>query len=217
VVDDMTARAVRGAWQQAEQGLYSMGSGDVARYELAIRLVRAVADELGAVGSTADLLDAWPRAEELVHAAADRAGLSTMSLRVDQVAGAAFALRQATLQAQEARQLRIERVAAARAEGADWVVLHEGGNLSAGLADPYGSTRMHVASGLAVVSGIYPDPATGGPVRTLTVVGLDPRTGDLVDDDPGVADLECLDERTFLSAEHDLRGLVERRSSEHVG
>ena len=215
--DEMTARAVRSAWQQAEQGLYSMGGGDVARYELAVRLVRAVADELADVGSTSALLDAWPRAEELVHTAAGRAGLSTTSLRVDQVAGAAFALRQMTLQAQEARKLRIERVAAARAETADWVVLHEGGSIPAGLADPYGSTRMHVASGLAIVSGVHPDPATGRPVRTLTVVQLDPGTGDLVDDDPGVAHVECPDERAFQSAESALRALVEDYRSQHVG
>src|SRR6266545_2888132 len=55
----------------------------------------------------------------LVAAAAERTGLALGSLSVDQVAGAAFALRQVALQAEEARRARSDLVAAARAEGAD--------------------------------------------------------------------------------------------------
>src|SRR5262245_59656814 len=104
MVDEMTARALRTAWQQAEQGLYGMGGGDVSRYELAVRLVRAVSDELGHVTSTAELMDQWPHAEELVHSASARSGLAIGALPVDQVAGAAFALRLTALRAQEARR-----------------------------------------------------------------------------------------------------------------
>lgn len=216
VADEMTTRALRTAWQQAEHSLYSMGGGDVARYEQAIRLVRAVADDLADVDSTAALADRWSGADVLVEAASARAGLPIGTLRVDQVAGAAFALRHSALHAQEARQARAALVRAARDEGAEWVVLHESGDLLAGLADPYGSTRMHLGSGLAIVAGMHPDPGNGSPVHTLTVVRLDKESGDLVDDDPGVADLDYSDASSFRSGETALRDLVEDRAARHV-
>ncbi|GAB3201164.1 hypothetical protein GCM10027062_22540 [Nocardioides hungaricus] len=215
MADEMTARALRTAWRQAEQSLYAIG-GDVDRYEQAIRLVRAVSDELGDVESTAALVDRWPDAEALVGAASARAGVPVGGLQVDRVAGAAFALRCAALQAQEARKARTELVRAARVEGAGWVVLHESGDPLAGLADPYGSTRMHVGSGLAIVAGLHPDPSDGSPVRTLVVVQLDPETGDLLDDDPGVADLACPDVASLRAGESTLRGLVEQRASRRI-
>ncbi len=215
MTDEMTARALRSSWRASEQALYSVGGGDVERYQRAIRLVRVVADELGDTDSTAALADRWPEAGGLVAAAAERTGLALGSLSVDQVAGAAFALRQVALQAEEARRARSDLVAAARAEGADWVVLHETGDPLAGFADPYGATRMHLASGLAIVASMQPDPATGVAVHTLTVVRLDPRTGDLVDDDPGVADLTYTDSSSFRSGEVALREVVEEAAAAH--
>lgn len=209
MTDEMTARALRSSWQAAEQTLYSMGGGDVGRYERAVMLVRAVFDELRETESTATLVDRWPEAGAIVAAAAERAGLGLGSLPVDQVAGAGFALRHAALREAETRQARADLIAAARTEGAEWVALHETGDPLAGFADPYGSIRVHLPSGLAIVAGVQPDPATGAVAHTLTVVGLDPLNGDLVDDDPGIADLTYSDCTSFRSGEVALRGLVE--------
>jgi hypothetical protein len=209
MTDEMTARALRTSWRAAEQSLYSIGGGDVERYQRAVRLVRAVADELLDIGSTDALADRWPEAGEMVAVAVQRTGLTLGSLPVDQVAGAAFALRQAALQAEETRRARSELIAAARSEGDDWVVLHETGDPLAGFADPYGSTRMHLESGLAIVAAVQPDLTTGAAVHTLTVVRLDLRTGDLVDDDPGVADLAYSDSSSFRSGQTALREVVE--------
>jgi len=209
MTDEMTARALRSSWRAAEQALYSIGGGDVERYERTVKLVRAVVDELRDTESTVALVERWPDAGRIVAAAADRAGLVLGSLPVDQVAGAGFALRHAALQALESRRARADLVSAAREGGADWAVLHESGDLLAGFADPYGSTRMHLASGLAIVAGVQPDPSNGAAVHTLTVVQLDPLTGDVVDDDPGVADMAYSDCASFRSAEIALRGLVE--------
>ncbi|MEU4290616.1 hypothetical protein AB0E63_20515 [Kribbella sp. NPDC026596] len=209
MTDEMTARALRSSWRASEQSLYSIGGGDVERYQRAIRLVRAVADDLLDIKSTDALVDRWPEAGGIVAAAAERTGLTLGSLPVDQVAGAAFALRQVALQAEETRRARSELIAAARAEGADWVVLHETGDPLAGFADPYGSTRMHLESGLAIVAAVQPDLTTGAAVHTLTVVRLDLRTGDLVDDDPGVADLAYSDSASFRSGQAALREVVE--------
>lgn len=213
MTDEMTARALRSSWRASEQALYAIGGGDVERYQRAIRLVRAVVDELAGVDSTAALADRWPEAGGLVAGAAERAGLALGSLPMEQVAGAAFALRQAVLQADEIRRARSELIDAARAEGADWVLLHETGDPLAGLADPYGSTRMHLASGLAIVAGVQPDLSTGAAVRTLTVVRLDPCTGDLLDDDPGIADLTYSDSSSFRTGEAALREVVEETSA----
>lgn len=218
MTDAMTASALRSAWRAAEQSLYSIGGGDVDRYERAVKLVRAVVDELCDVTTTATLLDRWPEAGRILENAVRRTGLALASLPPDRVAGAGFALRHAALQAQEARQARADLVSTAHASGSEWVVLHESGDLLAGFADPYGSTRMHLRSGLAIVAGVLPDPATGATVHTLTVVRLDPDTGDLADDDPGLADMAYSDCASFRSGEIALRGLVEEMaSSEHVG
>ena len=213
MTDEMTARALRSSWRASEQSLYSIGGGDVERYQRAIRLVRAVADDLLDITSTDALVDRWPEAGGIVAAAVERGGLALGSLPVDQVAGAAFALRHAALQADETRRARSELIAAAREEGADWVVLHESGDLLAGFADPYGTTRMHLASGLAIVAAVQPELTTGATVRTLTVVRLDPLTGDLVDDDPGIADHAYSDSSSFRSGEAALREVVEEAAA----
>ncbi|MEV5966378.1 hypothetical protein AB0L70_31715 [Kribbella sp. NPDC051952] len=209
MTDEMTARALRSSWRASEQSLYSIGGGDVERYQRAIRLVRAIVDDLHDVTSTDELVDRWPEAGGIVVAAAERAGLTLGALPVDQVAGAAFALRQTVLQSEETRRARTVLIETARAEGADWVVLHESGDPLAGFADPYGSTRMHVTSGLAIVAAVQPDLGTGAAVCTLTVIRLDLTTGDLVDDDPGIADLTYSDSSTFRSGQAALQEVVE--------
>jgi len=214
MTDEMTARALRASWRAAEQSVYAIGGGDVERYERVVRLVRGVVDELVDTESTVELVERWPLAGDLVAAAAGRTGLPLGSLPVDQVAGAGFALKHSALQAVEVRRARVELIAEARREGDTWVVLHETGDPLAGFADPYGSRRMHLASGLAIVAGVLPDARTGAPIRTLTVVKLDPQTGDLLDDDPGIADLTYSDTASFRSGETALRGLVEEVAAE---
>lgn len=122
---------------------------------------------------------------------------------------AGFALRHAALREAETRQARADLIAAARTEGAEWVALHETGDPLAGFADPYGSIRVHLLRVGDREAGVQPDPATGAVAHTLTVVGLDPLNGDLVDDDPGIADLTYSDCTSFRSGEVALRGLVE--------
>lgn len=218
MTDEMTASALRTSWRASEQSLFSLGGGDVDRYERAIKLVRGVVDTLEDIDSTDDLLERWSEARSVLEAAVLRTGIPLASLPADQVAGAAFALRHSALQAQESRRARGALLAAAHAEGAEWVVLHESGDLLAGFADPYGSTRMHLASGLAIVAGVMPDPATGTTIHTLAVVRLDATTGDLLDDDPGLADVAYSDCASFRSGEITLRGLVEELSAtERVG
>ena len=50
MTDEMTARALRSSWRASEQALYSLGGGDVGRYERAVRLVRAIVDGLRKAG-----------------------------------------------------------------------------------------------------------------------------------------------------------------------
>ena len=218
MTDEMTASALRTSLRASGQSLYSLGGGDVDRYERAIRLVRGVVDTLADIDSTDDLVERWSEARGVLEAAVLRTGIPLASLPAEQVAGAGFALRHSALQAQESRRARGALLATAHAEGAEWVALHESGDLLAGFADPYGSTRMHLASGLAIVAGVMPDPATGATIHTLAVVRLDSTTGDVLDDDPGLADVAYSDCASFRSGEVALRGLVEElAATERVG
>ena len=45
---------------------------------------------------------------------------------------------------------------------------------------------MHLASGLAVMSLVQPDPDRGTASFVVTVIKLDPLTGELLDADPGI-------------------------------
>jgi hypothetical protein len=174
--------------------------------------VRAVVDDLAGVGSEQALIERWAAAGDLVGAAAGRTGVALESLAVEQVAGAAFSLRDAALRAEGARSARLRLLQEARENGAEWVVLHETGQLGAGLASPYGLTRMHVPTGVAIVAAVQPDPTTGGALHMLTVVRLDPESGDLVDDDPGLADTAYVDAASFGGAEQALVAVVENHA-----
>lgn len=208
MTDEMTARALQASWRAAEQSLYVIGGG-VEQYQRAIALVRAVSDLLADVTSSEELLARWPEAAELVARAEMDVGLPPGSLPLDRVAGAAFALRHGALLATEAQRARIAAIDAARADGADWARLQETGRRESGLADPYRSLRMHVASGLALLVAVQPDPATGAPSWSVTVLRLDPATGSIADGDAEVADRVYDDLPALAAGEAELARLVE--------
>jgi hypothetical protein len=78
-------------WSEAERQVYTLALTAPERYELYVGLVRAVADELAAVTSQAELFDAYTGAAALVARVAERNRVEGVSF--DPLAGAAFALR----------------------------------------------------------------------------------------------------------------------------
>ncbi|MGI9327986.1 MAG: hypothetical protein ACR2PZ_22390 [Pseudomonadales bacterium] len=180
--------AARALWADCERQLYPMAVSDSVRYQRVIVAVRALADEMRSVTSIEQLLTTWPTADELLMAAVSAHGLAASGLPREQVAGAAFALREREIREQSDRQARQERIEAARRAGDMWVLLDESGNVNSGLIDPYRSTDMHVASGLAVMALVQPDPSDGEPRYVVAVIQLDPLSGQLLDATPGIED-----------------------------
>lgn len=211
-MDSNTVSAsVRLGWAESERRLYPLATTSPARYEQAVRLVRAVADELHTVNSTSALLARWPDAPAVVTAAAGEHGLAVGDLPVEHIAGAAFSLRHGELVAAEHLQAQQEHIGEARDRGNTWVVLQERGSLESGLIDPYQAIEMHLGTGLAIVTTVEMDPATGGTSYVLATARLDPRTGALADADPGIADFtEHPDVASLRTAHQQLVELVER-------
>jgi hypothetical protein len=208
----MIGQSIRLGWAESERRLYPLATTSPARYEQAIRLVRAVADGLRATDSVDALLVQWTDATSIVATAASEHGLAIGDLPVEHIAGAAFALRAGELSAAEQQRRQREAIEEARTAGLSWVTLQERGDLGAGLIDPFHSIEMHVPTGLAIVTTVEMDPSTGGPNHVLAVAALDPATGGLIDADPGVADwTEHRESSELAAARQALVELIEVR------
>lgn len=188
MVDKVSIDAARALWAEYEKQLYPMAISDSTGYQQALLAVRALADEMRNVASIEELVSMWPRAGEMLKSVVSTRGLSAWSLPQDGVAGAAFALREREIREHDQHQERQRRIGAACKSGDTWVVLDENGKIDSGLSDPYRCTEMHVASGLAVMSLVQPDPSLGTAIFVVTVIKLDPLTGELLDVDPGIED-----------------------------
>ena len=188
MVDKVSIDAARALWAEYEKQLYPMAISDSTGYQQALLAVRALADEMRNVASIEELVSMWPRAGEMLKSVVSTRGVSAWSLPQDGVAGAAFALREREIREHDQHQELQRRIGAACKSGDTWVVLDENGKIDSGLSDPYRCTEMHVASGLAVMSLVQPDPSLGTAIFVVTVIKLDPLTGELLDADPGIED-----------------------------
>ena len=188
MVDELSIEAARALWAACERQLYPMAVSDSSRYERTIVAVRALANEMSNIASIEKLVAMWPKAGERFVSVVSAHGFSAWSLPQEQVTGAAFALREREIKEQSRRQAQQTRIATARQSSEAWVLLEEGGKIDAGLIDPYRCTEMHVASGLALMSLVQPDPNSGAVIFVLAVIKLDPLTGELLDSAPGIED-----------------------------
>jgi hypothetical protein len=147
-----------------------------------MRLVRAVADDLGSVRTAEDLPGAWGRATDVAEAAARRQGLADRVPDLEIVAGAAFALRHRELRAEAGWQETRRRIDQARGRGDAWVVVHEAGVPEAPFPVPYGRVEMRVADGLALHLSAELDPDTNAVVYAVEVLHLDPVSGQVAEE-----------------------------------
>ena len=160
-------------WDESERRLYPVATTNPDAYQSAVRLVRAVADTLAEVEDLDALAGQWERRSDLVDEALRVSGdIAGYRLPEPEIAGAAFAIRRRELLAEQAEQRRRDRIAAAREAGQAWAVVHEQGDLNAGLVDPYQRIDLHLATGLAVVSTVEPDPSTMTPTYVVMVAEL---------------------------------------------
>lgn len=192
---------LRPVWTEAERKLYPLATVSPEKYEQVIRLAREVADGLTNVTSEAELAEHWADGTSLVDEAAGRIGVPVGDLPPENVAGVGFALRDAELRALEHQKQLATTISAAKQDGESWALLHEQGDLSHGLMDPYSAIHLHLTTGAAIVSSVEQNPVDGQVNHVLTVIRMDSTTGEAVDIDPGIADIqEHADAAVFLEA-----------------
>lgn len=168
--------AVRG-WQAAEQRLYPAAMGVPEAYERYVALVRAVADELGAVRDPQALADAYLAGVGIVAAAARRRGMSTQGLQLEMAAGAAFCIRYREIMAEGRREEVARRVQAARAGGKQWVTIHQTQPGPGGPFPPWRRLEMHLPEGTGLHIWMEESLEHSGVEYGVEVVPLDPYTG----------------------------------------
>ena len=164
-------------WQAAEQRLYPAAMGVPEAYERYVALVRAVADELGAVRDLQALADAYLVAGGIAVAAARRRSISTRGLQLEMAAGAAFCIRYREIVAEVHREEVAQRVEAARAGGDQWVTIQETQPGPHGPFPPWRRLDMHLPEGTGLHVWMEESLEHSGVEYGVEVVPLDPNTG----------------------------------------
>ena len=198
-------------WDESERRLYPVATTNPDAYQSAVRLVRAVADALAEVDDLATLAEWWERRSDLVDGAL-RAGGDVAGYRLPEaeIAGAAFAMRRRELLAELAEQRRRDCIVAAREAGQAWAVVHEQGDLSSGLVDPYQRIELHLDTGMAVFSTVEPDPSTMTPTYVVMVAALGDEHGETADlDAASFGDMETGDRELFEDHRQAMKSRIE--------
>lgn len=194
-------------WAECERRVYPLAVSDPDGYMRAVEQIRFVAEALETVSDLHGLVSAWERRDSLLDGVTSPAtGAST-----DAVTGAAFALRSQQLRAERSAAEQRARIETATSRNLEWVVLHESGDLGAGLADPYQRVELHLTSGLAVVTCAEPHPETMRPNYVVSVEAVGNAEGAvtgvnlagyavLETADPAQADLHRRDMRDRVAA-----------------
>ena len=198
-------------WNESERRLYPVATTNPDAYQSAVRLVRAVADALAGVEDLETLAERWEQRSDLVDEAVRVTGdLAGYRLGEAEIAGAGFAIRRRELLAEQAERRRRERIAAAREAGEAWAVVHTQGDLDSGLVDPYQCIELHLATGLAVVSTVEPDPSTMTPSYVVMAAALGDEHGRTADlDAASFGDTETADRGLFEENRLAMRSRIE--------
>ena len=198
-------------WNESERRLYPVATTNPDAYRSAVTLVRAVADALAGVRDLDGLAERWElRSEALDEAVSATGTVVGLGLGESEITGSGFAMRRRELLAERAERRRQERIAAARQAGRAWAVVHEQGDLGSGLMDPYQCVELHLATGLAVVSNVEPDPSTMAPTYVVMVVAMGDERGRTADIDAACfGDCETDDPQRFEAHRRTVRSRVE--------
>lgn len=165
---DARLEEARSRWRVTADRLWPVAMADGDRYRHAAELVGTMLGELRRTATTIEGLlatDAEPGAVLSVLPEGAAAGLGGPRVLLD----AACAVRGDELVAARARERRIGLIAAARREGASWVVLEDRESRS---------VEMHLGTGLALVATA--DPYAGSEPYGLGEIVLDAGSGDPV-------------------------------------
>ena len=200
-------------WMAAEGRLYPVVMVRPDLYERAVRMVRAVTDELAGCLDLPALAAAWATAAEIVHRVAGGMGLELEGLDPGLVAGAAFSMRYRELAGTAARAERLGRIRAAAEAGEAWVRVEEIGSRETAGMVPWSWIEMHVGSGAGLRQTLEADQFTGAPRYSLELVPLDPATGDRLPTPPDVVTVEesFADPTEWMAAVEAKRAQIEGR------
>lgn len=198
-------------WNESERRLYPVATTNPDAYQSAVRLVRALADILAEVESLDALAERWERRSELVEEALRATGdIAGYRLPEPEIAGAGFAMRRRELLTEQAERQRRDRICAARKAGQAWAVVHEQGDVGSGLVDPYQRIELHLATGLAVVSTVEPDPSTMAPTYVVMVAALGDEHGRAAEvDAASFGDVETGDRELFEDHRRTMKNRIE--------
>lgn len=155
-------------WRAAEERLYPLAMVDPDSYRLALELVGRLLVQLRAQATTAEgLLELWQRPETLLAALpADRPTVIPEATLL----GAALTVRAREVAVVEADARRAALIAAARADGREWVHLDGPADLAATVEG--NRVELHLPSGTSLVAGV--DPWSGDDPFLLRAVPADP-------------------------------------------
>jgi hypothetical protein len=173
------AGELRRRWRLGEQRLYPMIMVAPEAYEVYVRLVRTIADELKSCATLDELVDAYADRMAIVEHAAAGGGMSSTGLDLDLAVDAAFQLRHTELE-DELQRAEVRRRIADMEERAGWVVLTESALVAEKLFPPYRRLEMHLPDGTGLDVSVELDLETGRPRYAVEVVQLDPATGALL-------------------------------------
>ncbi len=182
-------------WRAAESRLYPIVFGDPTRYELYVRMVRTIADDLKDRSTAEQLAEAYASGQALVAAAVDRLSVAGASIDEELVLDAAFQVRYRELRTEQQQAEAEQRIAAAAGEP-QWIVLAESGTAQPVPAPGYRRVEMHVPEGTGLHTYVEHDPTTYTPRYGIEVLRLDPRTGEHLGSDgsPSREEFEDADE-----------------------
>ena len=190
-VIDLDRDAAIARWRRAESLIYPTVMVNATLYEEYVTAVRAVADLLADVQTEDDLVVAFGERRDVAREALARLAPTMAPLMdTESLRAAAFCHRHRQVTREHGKELARQRLEAAKAGGADWVLLFED-------VTPLGSQalEMHVRSGRAIRSAANLPLDGTHPSFELEVVQLDPRDGAWLIDKPPIVPPTRFDRR----------------------
>lgn len=194
-------------WRAAEARLYPVVFVDPPRYELYLRLVRAVADDLAEQTTDEQLARAYEGRSRLLASARQQLSLGGTAIDEDLVLDAAFGARHREMRAAHQRAEAERRIAAGQSPG--WVLIGESGPAGPDPAPGYRRLEMHLPDGMSLHTFIEHDPGTYLPCYGLELLQLDPRTGEFLGATPSADREEFGDRDEWRRAVERARRFVE--------
>ena len=192
-------------WREAENRLYPIVTVRPDLYEVSVRLVRSLADHLGAVPDRDALVTSFQSAsvkDDLDAIGVDPQDISE-DIDVTLVRAAAYQVRSRELVQREALDRTTRSIERARKAGEPIAVIWNSGEND--LAPGFRRIEMALATGFAVSTSTELNPETMQPHFIVESFQLDPETGEALDEPPISPRTEFNDPQEWRAAATELR------------